>query len=244
MALKLTIDQGNSAAKAAVWRGDTIVGDTVCRRLTPEVIARLADGAGGRFDASILSSVCDADPAVSAAMASCSGRFVALDAGTPLPISIGYTTPASLGRDRIAAVTGAWSQWPGEWVLVVDCGTAVTYDLLSPDGVFAGGNIAPGIAMRLEALNRFTARLPLASPSGDTLDWATDTELALRSGAVNGVLAELDYYRRRVPSPECRVVLTGGSAPLVASRAAVPADFDPSLVAKGLKCILDYNENI
>ncbi|MDE6368181.1 MAG: type III pantothenate kinase [Muribaculaceae bacterium] len=244
MALKLTIDQGNTAAKAAVWEDDRIVAEAVYRRLTGADIDRLADECGGGFDASIYSSVRDSDGEARDRMAARSKHFIELTADTPLPIKVAYATPATLGRDRIAAVVGAYGLVGGEWTLVVDCGTAITYDVLSPDGVFVGGNIAPGIFMRLEALNKFTARLPLVETSGECPRWGTDTETALRSGAISGVVAELRYYRSLLPVPEPRVVLTGGSADLVSERAGFDLLVDNELVSKGLNSILNYNEDI
>lgn len=98
--------------------------------------------------------------------------------------------------------------------------------------------------MRLEALNHFTARLPLVETSGECPLWGTDTETALRSGAISGVVAELRYYRSLLPVDIPRVVLTGGSANLVADRAGFELSVDNELVSKGLISILNYNEDI
>lgn len=244
MTLKLTIDQGNTAAKTAVWLDDKIVAETAYRHLTGADIDALADQYGGVFDASIYSSVADTDGHARERLAARSKRFIELTAETPLPIKVAYATPATLGRDRIAAVVGAYGMTAGEWTLVVDCGTAITYDVLSPDGVFVGGNIAPGIFMRLEALNHFTARLPLVETSGECPLWGTDTETALRSGAISGVVAELRYYRSLLPVESPKVVLTGGSANLVSDRAGFELSVDNELVSKGLISILNYNEDI
>lgn len=243
MATKLTIDQGNTSAKAAVWHDDTIVAEAVYRSLNANDIDLLADDFGGRFDASIYSSVCDAGRDVADCMAARSQRFIELSSTTPLPIKVAYATPSTLGLDRIAAVAGAYASTAGSWTLVVDCGTAITYDILSPDGIFLGGNIAPGIFMRLEALNKFTARLPLVEPEGEYRLWGNDTESALRAGAVNGVIAELRYYRNCLPVSDPEVVITGGSADLVVDRVGFDLTVDHELVSKGLNSILNYNEN-
>ena len=244
MAIKLTIDQGNTAAKAAVWRDDSIVAETVHRNLTGADIELLADDFGGRFDASIYSSVKDPDDRVIATMVDRSRRFIELTDKTPLPVKVAYSTPSTLGRDRIAAVVGAYGLTAGNWTLIVECGTAITYDVLSPDGVFLGGNIAPGVYMRLEALNHYTARLPLVETSGDCPRWGTDTETALRSGAISGVVSEMRYYRNLLPVADPKVVLTGGSADLVSQRAGFDLIVDTEIVSKGLNSIINYNENI
>ena len=78
------------------------------------------------------------------------------------PFRIEYETPESLGTDRLAAVAGAYNMFPGAGILVIDAGTALTFDFLS-DNIYKGGNISPGIAMRFKALNSFTDKLPLVS---------------------------------------------------------------------------------
>lgn len=244
MALKLTIDQGNTAAKAAVWQDDSIITEEVYRNLTADDVASLAEKFGGRFDASIYSSVRDASGEAIAEMRGRSKRFIELTETTPLPLRIEYRSASTLGRDRIAAAVGAYGIAGGHWTLVVDCGTAITYDVITPDGAFAGGNIAPGIFMRLEALNKFTARLPLVETNGDCPVWGYDTETALRSGAISGVVAELRYYRSLLPVSDPKVLLTGGSADLVGSRAGFDLTVDHDLVLKGLNSIINYNENI
>ena len=249
MALKLTIDQGNTAAKAAVWHDDSIVAETVFRNLTDNDIIRLAGDFGGIFDASIYSSVKDSDCRVRQAMSQCSRRFIELSATTPLPVKIDYKTPSTLGRDRIAAVAGAYSMLPGRTALVVDAGTAITYDVLLPDGTFPGGNIAPGLWMRAESLHRLTDQLPLVNVEtpGDVALWGTDTPRAITAGVVRGVAGEIDYYRRMLP-PDAAVVLTGGDAvrlaPFVPQHHAAEVIVEPALVPRGLNCILDYNRRL
>lgn len=244
MALCLTIDQGNTAAKTAVWHDNHLVAEAHYRNLTGESIRELTGRFGGLFDASIYSTVRDGGDEIRETMARCSRRFLELTSETPLPIRIAYKTPATLGRDRIAAVAGAYADGDRRWTLVVDCGTAITYDLLSPEGVFVGGNIAPGIFMRLEALNHFTARLPLIETDGDCPQWGCDTETALRAGAINGVVAELKYYRSLLPGDAPRVLITGGSADLVSDKVDFDITVDHNLVSKGLNSIINYNENL
>lgn len=246
MRLKLTIDRGNSAVKAAVWHDDRIIATDIFHSDYAEEIAAFArrHGDKGRFDSAIYSSVGDRADDIVEAVGALSDRVIELTSQTPMPLTLDYRTPSTLGCDRIAAAVGARVVAPGRWLLVVDCGTAVTYDLVSPDGRFAGGNIAPGIFMRLEALNRFTARLPLVETDGDTPLRGYDTETALRSGAVMGVVAEIEYYHRHMPSPDAATVITGGQAALVADKVAFDSVVEPNLVSIGLNRIIDYNENI
>lgn len=243
MAIRLTIDQGNTAAKAAVWNDDQIVAESTYNQLTASDITALAKKVKGRFDASIYSTVKTASYDIISTMKNLSSKFIELNQSTPLPISIEYATPETLGRDRIAAAVGAYSYRFKEWALVVDCGTAITYDIVSPEGKFIGGNIAPGIFMRLEALNKFTSRLPLIDIAGNCPSWGYDTETALRAGAINGVIGELTFYKDKLPAGT-RIFLTGGSADIIAQKTEFDLIVDHQLVSKGLKSIIDYNENI
>jgi type III pantothenate kinase len=170
-------------------------------------------------------------------------HVIELTVNTPMPISINYRTPNTLGVDRIAAAVGAHALMGNSNcdILVADIGTAITYDVVTADNCYRGGNIAPGIYMRLKALNCFTARLPQIEPEeGDTPMWGYDTETALRSGAINGVVAELEYYYSQL-NKNAVAVLTGGGAKLVSDRLSFKPIVVPSLVHIGLNSIIQYN---
>lgn len=231
MAYKLTIDEGNSAAKFALWHGDTMVS------LEPQLIDTPA------LEGVIISSV-RPNSVLRDTLEKRYERLIVLSASTPLPITIGYTTPSSLGSDRIAAAVGAITTAGNCDVMVVDVGTAVTYDFVTSDGRFAGGNIAPGVEMRLRALNAFTDALPAVQPLGDTPLLGFDTPSAMRSGAVRGVAAEIDCYFNalRATHPSLKIIITGGSAPIVTPFISSPVVVEPNLVMIGLKRIIDYNE--
>ena len=171
-------------------------------------------------------------------------RVYELTSMLPLPVTIGYATPTTLGRDRIAAVAGAHALHPGRNVLVVDAGTAITYDRLTADGEFTGGNIAPGLWMRAEALRSMTSRLPYVDveTDGDVALWGTDTVNAIKAGVVRGAVGEITYYRSLLPD-DAIVMLTGGDAARLAPLLECEAEVDPMLVCKGLNSILKYNEH-
>ncbi len=241
MSLDLTIDQGNSSVKLVIWNHDQVVNQETVNELTRQHLAKIVDhyqprralccsvtGNGKRLAQWLSTQGVDA-------------REVSHD--MPLPLRIDYATPTTLGADRIAAAVGAWSLFPQQNSLVVDMGTAVTYDVVSADGHFVGGNIAPGIGMRLRSLHSFTARLPQVGGYGDTPMWGIDTATAMRAGAVRGVISEIAYYRSQLPEAT-NIVLTGGWAPHVSEMLEFPTTVDKCLVTKGLLSILLHNENI
>ena len=158
-----------------------------------------------------------------------------------MPLAIDYATPHTLGHDRIAAAVGASALAPGRDCLVVDAGTAVTYDYVTADARFKGGNIAPGLSLRFQALASHCVQLPRIDSYGDTPLLGYDTPTAIRSGVVLGLAAEIELLARRLGSPA--IVLTGGDSHLVAEViAGSEVIVDNDLVAKGLNRILEYNE--
>ncbi|MCB0577681.1 MAG: type III pantothenate kinase [Phaeodactylibacter sp.] len=169
--------------------------------------------------------------------------FMELDATTPLPVKNKYRTPETLGKDRLAAVAGAFALFPGEACLVADAGTCITYDLLSAGGAYLGGNISPGIAMRLRAMHEFTARLPLVAP-GPLENWVGDsTETALRNGGQVGALLEAEGYIRYCRSRfgALRAIFTGGDADFFVKNLKSEIFVNHNLVLIGLDQILNYN---
>ena len=84
-------------------------------------------------------------------------EYKTLNLETQLPFTIEYNTPETLGKDRIAVVAGASFLYPAKNILVIDAGTAITYEYISKDGIYIGGNISPGMKIRYKALNHFTS---------------------------------------------------------------------------------------
>lgn len=244
MATKLTIDEGNSSVKVALWHDNVMDAPLTLHNVGPDQLRAVAGGC--QVDSAIFCSVRRRTAArVADIVGDTARRTLLLGPDTPLPITVDYRTPQTLGPDRVAAAVGATVVAPGHTLLVVDLGTAITYDVVTADGRFLGGNIAPGIFMRLEALHHFTSALPAVETDGDVPRWGYDTETALRSGAVRGVVGELQYYRHCMPRSERNgVILTGGAASIITPHISTPITEEPNLVLIGLNRILDYNESL
>lgn len=242
MAKYLTIDIGNTSAKAAAWVDGQMAGDLLWGHLEPADLRRLADLAGGSFDCAALCSVSDDGAGLGLEAAAVSRRVISVDCSTPLPIDISAYS-STLGADRIAALAAVADICPGREALVVDCGTAITFDRLSASGVFLGGNISPGVGMRLRALHAFTKRLPDVESRTEVPLWGLDTAEAMRSGALYGAIAEIEFFARMCPSGTV-VAITGGRAKSIASMLSFkPEIVDVALVLRGLKHIIEYNED-
>lgn len=241
MALNLTIDQGNTTTKLALWTTDGRLIDTTTRiRFVARDVATFAEGVD--IDTAIYCNVGHRPPTMLRALERRAAHVIDFSVNTPMPIGVDYATPATLGLDRLAAAVGAYAVvGPDTEILVVDLGTAITYDRVSTDGRYVGGNIAAGLFMRLKALNHYTARLPLVDPRTPAAPvWGTDTVSALRAGAIRGVVAELEYYRANV-GPKAGVVLTGGDADLIAPLLSFDTKVEHNLVLIGLNHIIEYN---
>ncbi len=167
---------------------------------------------------------------------------IILDRKTPLPIQNGYTTPETLGYDRLAAAVGAYARFPGRSLLIIDMGTAIKYDFLTAQGVFKGGIISPGMFMRFKALNAFTKKLPLLEPEGIPSLIGDSTAGCIRSGVINGIIAEVNGIIDRYNQfPDLQVVLCGGDAPFFESQIKYPKFAASNLVLEGLNSILLHN---
>lgn len=237
--MTLFLDFGNTRVKAAVSSGAGLREVYSGSQRADALESALG---GLQVSGGMWCAVRGVSPAMRAWMKSHGLRQLTHD--TPVPIVNGYSTPATLGMDRLAAAVGAWSMAKGRNILVVDAGTAVTIDFVDASGVYRGGNIAPGIALRLRSLHEHTGRLPMVEPLGDTPLLGTDTESALRSGAVVGIRNEISGYiteleRRYGP---LSVFLTGGDAEFFDIKGKSSTFVAPDLVLSGLERIYEFNE--
>ncbi|MCM1225038.1 MAG: type III pantothenate kinase [Lachnospiraceae bacterium] len=243
MAKYITIDIGNSSAKAVAWVDGEMMGEPTLGALCAADVHHLAAEIGGKFDAAAICSVSDDAAGLALAAGQVSDKVIEVTTSTPLPIDISAYA-STLGADRIAALAAVADICPGREALVVDCGTAITLDRLSAKGEFLGGNISPGVGMRLRAMHAFTKRLPEVASTDNTPLWGLNTDDAMRSGALRGAIAEIEYYAGNCPAGTV-VAITGGRARSIASMLSFkPEIADAALVLRGLKHIIEYNEKV
>jgi type III pantothenate kinase len=240
----IALDIGNTAVKAGCFEGPAL------REMAAGLSAAQVLELARRWQPEhvIISSVAE-DAALRAEelRGVVPGEIVTFSSGsTVIPLRNAYATPHTLGADRLAAAVGAAGLRPGQNTLIVDAGTALKLDLVTADGTYHGGSIAPGLGMRLRALHAFTGRLPLLElPARDaTIPLVGDsTTGSLLSGVVNGAVAEitglLAQYRQHYPA--LGVLLTGGDAAFLAARLPARIFVVPELVLLGLNRILAYH---
>ncbi len=242
--MNLTIDQGNSSTKVSVFDGNAIVAVARFDLLSISVLTQIIKNYNVK--AAAYSSVRQPNHRIIELLRKKVNKFIYLDENTPLPIIIDYDTPRTLGHDRIAAAVGAITYAPGQNVLIVDAGTAVTLDIVTADCHFLGGNISPGLHMRFEALNNYTSRLPLVDYKGEVPLIGHNTITAIRAGVVGGLISEIESYIDKISAKmgEVTVLFTGGDCTYLASRLSREVKVVDNLLSIGLNRILSYNESI
>lgn len=195
------------------------------------------------FERGIVASVIALSNTIRKQLAHIGIPVMEMDYNTRVPIVNRYKTPQTLGMDRLAAVVEAHCMKPDRDLLVIDAGTAVTYEFIDRHGQYWGGNISPGIYTRFKALNACCDKLPLIDKGGDLPDFGYSTETAIRAGVIRGMEFEIAGYISRMQQkyPELLVFLTGGDNFSFDSKLKSIIFADKFLVLKGLNRILNYN---
>ncbi|MBP3374295.1 MAG: type III pantothenate kinase [Bacteroidaceae bacterium] len=241
--MKLIIDIGNTVAKLVAFDGDEPVEEI--RTCNDSLSALGAFATKYAFTHGIVGTVKGLTAEAEEQLRSLKIPILRFSPQTPVPITNRYKSPETLGADRLAAAVGASSLKPGKDLLIIDAGTCVTYEVIDAKGNYWGGNIAPGMQMRLRSLNEFTAKLPLVSAEGDVPGMGYDTETAIRSGVLRGMKYEIEGYIRsmRRKYPHLLVFLTGGDKINFDTTIKSIIFADKFIVPRGLNKILDYNHD-
>jgi type III pantothenate kinase len=164
--------------------------------------------------------------------------------GIKTGIRIATANPAEVGADRIVDAVGAYVKYGGP-VLVIDFGTATTYDLISEDGVFSVGITAPGIRISAKALWEDTAKLPEIEIVKPKTILATDTITSMQAGLVYGQIGQTEYIinqvRKESGLTNMKVVSTGGLGSIVSGETKLIDVYDRQLTLDGLRLIYEKN---
>ena len=238
----LLIDNSNTRTKFVLSTPKALLKE---RRMIPtrEVSEeRLGDALKGlHYDAAV---VCSVVPHVADVLRNWLTRpshFLSCD--SRLGVGIDYPSPRQIGADRLANAAGAVAYY-GYPCIVVDFGTAVTFDVIGPERTYLGGAIAPGLASMGDYLARNTALLPAIEPHEPKHAIGTSTVEAMHSGAVYGyrgmvkeILAKLEEEMGRRPT----VVATGGDAALIARGVPRIDHVDPDITLNGLRMVAGLN---
>lgn len=240
----LAVDIGNTSVKLSIFEGEKLKDSLSVSEVEDGILERLI---GDRHVDAIVSCRVGKDSnGVVRRLVGLPLPFMNVDADTPLPMEVRYKSRASLGIDRIAAAIGAVK--PGESGFVADAGTALTADIVIK-GVYCGGNISPGLSLRFRSLHEFTSLLPLVKADGPFGAFGEDTDSAIRSGVVGGLLAELekDYFEAKKIDENIEMILTGGDAVFLHDHLlerGYKARICRCAVGLGLVRIFNYNNSL
>lgn len=236
----LIIDQGNTLTKIALFDHDTLIWLRYFNKLSDHDVQQL-ELDKINISAGIISSVA-VDPSSLLSILP-DINWLILDHNTPVPIANLYHTPETLGNDRLAGAVAASKLFTGSDVLVIDAGTAITYDIVTGSKEYLGGSISPGLTIRFKGLNTFTGKLPLIESISFNEITGYDTRESILSGVMNGTRFEMDGFIREYEEkyPDLRTILTGGDAIYFDKKLKSNIFAFPNLVIDGLKLILQYN---
>ncbi|KAA6351284.1 Type III pantothenate kinase [termite gut metagenome] len=239
--MNLTIDIGNTITKVAVFDKNELTEIFYAQNGSLDNLSEICDKYC--IENGIVATVKDIEANARKQIEKCLFPILWLTHETKLPVVNLYKTPETLGYDRIAAVVGANDMFPEKNILVIDAGTAITYEFIDAENQYHGGNISPGLQMRFKALHHYTGRLPLIQRDGEVALVSKNTETAIRSGVVKGIEYEIMGYISAFKEmyPDLLIFLTGGDSFSFDTRLKNIIFADKFLVLKGLNRILNYN---
>ena len=167
--------------------------------------------------------------------------FVGPGVKTGMPVL--YDNPREVGADRIVNAVAAYQKWP-QGLIIVDFGTATTFDAVTPKGEYLGGSIAPGIQISMEALFQHASKLPRVGFEKPERVVGRNTVASMQSGLVYGYVGLVDGICARMKDElgfAVKVIATGGLAPLIGNVSRQIEVVDDQLTLDGLRIIYQRN---
>jgi type III pantothenate kinase len=174
----------------------------------------------------------------------CEAPCLVVGPGVKTGMPILYDNPREVGADRIVNSVAAYQRWR-QGLIVVDFGTATTFDVVTPEGAYLGGAIFPGMGISSEALFLHAARLPRVELSPPPSVIGRNTVHSIQSGLVYGYVGLVEGLVERMRQEldfNVKVVATGGLSPLIAKHTKVVSEVCPQLTLEGLRLIYDLNQ--
>ena len=242
--MNLVIDVGNTLLKLAIFQNNELKFKKTCLK---------------KDFLELLTEVFEAFPGITKCIISSVGQLtdhqllklkqrvsvLELSHELSLPFNNRYSTPKTLGVDRIALVSAASRLYPKRNVLIIDAGSCITYDFISEDNTYLGGAISPGVEMRYKAMHTFTAKLPLLEASAPKMLVGNSTATSMHSGVIFGVLNEMEGFISAYLEKydDLTVILTGGDAHFLRDSLKNDIFANSNFLLEGLNYILELNNN-
>ena len=164
-----------------------------------------------------------------------------IDNGNSVGISVEVADPREVGADRLVNAVAAHAKFSG-WLIVIDFGTATTFDIIRDDGAYVGGVIAPGVNLSIEALDRAAARLPRITVAKPPSVIGSGTVTAMQSGVYWGYISLIEGLVTRIKEEvgqSMRTISTGGLAPLFKNGTDLIDELESDLTLHGLRLVYD-----
>ena len=240
----LAIDVGNTRVKAAVFENDTLLKKII---FTPNELRNAIE--------KILKDYNLIENMVIASVGSIEKesffyfnkhvKVHFINKNTKYPFQNLYSTPDTLGIDRLVLAAGGVLQYPKKNRLVIDAGTCVTYDFIDQNNNYLGGAISPGIRLRYEALHNYTANLPLLNKEEPINFIGDSTNQSIHSGIINGITNEMDGFIDTFCNNNKNfiIILTGGDSEFLAKRLKNTIFANQNFLLESLNQLFQYNKN-
>ncbi|HKK81522.1 MAG TPA: type III pantothenate kinase [Prolixibacteraceae bacterium] len=240
----LVIDIGNTRTKFAIFKNNKLVVSFPTSEAVPDVLKELKTDYP-EISAVILSSVRDYSNKLIKQIKKEFQTVIELTDKTALPLKNCYETPTTLGKDRIAAAVGANNLYPNQNLLIIDAGTAITYDYVNNNNEYEGGFITPGLNMRFRALHEFTDKLPLLKSHAPLIPEGKNTTSSISGGIQLGIEGEViritDHFKEK--NTQLKVILTGGDINYFEKLLKNHIFVSPEITLLGLNVILEFSKD-
>lgn len=242
--MNLIIDVGNTLVKLAVFDNNVLEFKKNCVKADFLSVLNEVSVAYPKIDNVIVSSVGNFSEGELLEIKNRFKVFV-LTHKDSIPFINNYSSPETLGADRIALVSAAAVQYPGKNVLIIDAGSCITYDFLNSENEYLGGAISPGVKMRYKSLNTLTEKLPLLEPKKLNKFIGSSTESSMHIGVLQGIINEIEgfvsLYKEK--HKELTIILTGGDTHFLLDSLKNDIFAASNFLLEGLNYILEHNKD-
>jgi type III pantothenate kinase len=241
----LTIDVGNSRIKVAVFEYDKKIELFIFNQEKALINIKNIFKKYSNIKRVMLSSVGNLNEEIVHFIQNTFPTII-IDHKTTFPFTNLYTTPKTLGIDRLVLAAGATLLYPKKNRLIIDAGTCITYDFVDNKNNYLGGAISPGIKTRYKSLNDYTAKLPLLEKKEVDYLIGNTTESSINSGVINGVCYEIEGFisQYSLQNKDLTIILTGGDADFLAKRLKSTIFANSNFLLESLNLLSLYlNEN-